>query len=532
MVEVPRRTDAARYKIEQLLDLVTSGRIRVPRFQRGLRWTSNDVERLFDSIYKGYPVGTLLLWQRPAVEDRVQLGGISIDAPARDDALWVVDGQQRITALASALLPRGSGNEGGFELAFDLATERFVRLPPHDTRETRLPLREAYDLQKVLAWLRERNLEDELQDRAFRLADHLRNFEIPAYIVTSEDETSLRQIFDRVNTFGKQMTRAEVFHALNTSAQPGGQDLRTLSEDIGALGFGEIKDNTLLFCVLAVRAPDVFREFRSEFDSDADLGAALDDARGAIERTIEFLRDEAQVPHLSVVPYQHLLVGLVRFFGLHDNVTDWDRVLLRRWFWRSAVHGPLAKLGSTGTLRATLNAIGSGEAYQSASALLEMIPSGPLTVEIGQFRWNIADARATIAALAILQPIDLVSGEEISTTESVDRLGKDSLAVLFKSESGDLWRTAANRVFVGTEAGALASSDELVSALLAAPPATLASHAITDPALNALLGGNETAFLQRRKQDLETLVNEFVGARAEWERSTRPPIQRLQFADS
>jgi hypothetical protein len=104
--------------------------------------------------------------------------------------------------------------------------------------------------------------------------------------------------------------------------------------------------------------------------------------------------------------------------------------------------------------------------------------------------------------------------------------------VLFKSESGDLWRTAANRVFVGTESGALASSDELVSALLAARSAALASHGVTDAALNALVGGDETAFLQTRKRDLETLVNEFVGARAEWERSTRPPIHRLQFADS
>lgn len=133
---------------------------------------------------------------------------MSIDAPERTDALWVVDGQQRITALAGALLPAASVADAGFEFAFDLATEKFVRTCPHDTRETRLPLREAYDLQKVLSWLRDRNLDQELQERAFRMADHLRNFEIPAYIVASDDEAALRQLFDRTNTFGKQMTRA------------------------------------------------------------------------------------------------------------------------------------------------------------------------------------------------------------------------------------------------------------------------------------------------------------------------------------
>ena len=234
MTDSLRRTEAARYKIEQLLDLVTSGRIRVPRFQRGLRWTSTDVERLFDSIYKGYPVGTLLFWQRPAPAAAVELGGVEVDAPERDDALWVVDGQQRITALAGALLPATGNADTSFELAFELNTERFVRRRPNDRRETRLPLREAYDLHRILAWLRERNLDDELQERAFRLADHLRNFEIPAYIVASEDEDALRQIFDRTNTFGKQMTRAEVFHALNTATEPGKPDLRSLGEDIAA----------------------------------------------------------------------------------------------------------------------------------------------------------------------------------------------------------------------------------------------------------------------------------------------------------
>ena len=92
----------------------------------------------------------------------------------------------------------------------------------------------------MLSWLRERNLDDEVRERAFRLADHLRNFEIPAYIVTSDDEAALRQIFDRTNTFGKQMTRAEVFHALNTSTRPGIATNQT--DDQGGRGMGQNAD--------------------------------------------------------------------------------------------------------------------------------------------------------------------------------------------------------------------------------------------------------------------------------------------------
>ena len=46
------RLDAARYKIKELLALIRDGEVRVPRFQRPLRWTGKAVERLFDSIYK------------------------------------------------------------------------------------------------------------------------------------------------------------------------------------------------------------------------------------------------------------------------------------------------------------------------------------------------------------------------------------------------------------------------------------------------------------------------------------------------
>jgi len=40
--------------------MVYRGHVRVPSFQRGLRWEASDVQDLFDSIYRGYPIGSLL----------------------------------------------------------------------------------------------------------------------------------------------------------------------------------------------------------------------------------------------------------------------------------------------------------------------------------------------------------------------------------------------------------------------------------------------------------------------------------------
>lgn len=63
--------NATSYTIADLIELVLEGRLRIPRFQRGLRWQWEDARRLFDSIARGYPIGSLLFWARPAEAELV-----------------------------------------------------------------------------------------------------------------------------------------------------------------------------------------------------------------------------------------------------------------------------------------------------------------------------------------------------------------------------------------------------------------------------------------------------------------------------
>lgn len=532
MDETLRRSDAGRYKIEQLLDLVSVGQIRIPRFQRGLKWTAGDVEKLFDSIYRGFPIGTLLFWRRHAEAARITIGPLTIEAPAVSEALWVVDGQQRITSLAATLLPSPEhAYDPRFELSFDLAQERFVRRTSGEEAEERLPIRDAFNLQRVLSWLRERDLPASYQDRAFRLADRLRNYEIPAYIVSTDDESSLRQIFDRTNTFGKRMTRAEVFHALHSAGvSPEQTDLRTLAEEVGALGFGNLDDNTLLFCVLAQRHPDVLRDFHSEFGQSEDLGDTFAATRTAIQRSIEFLQFEADVPHFSLVPYQHLTVGLVRFFGLHPEPDEVVRVLLRRWFWRAATQGPIARLGTTGTLRTTTQAINGDSAYHSVQSLLQLTGSPARNPQLTTFRWNTADVRIAVAALASLQPRDPATNESISVTNAIESLGRDSLVTFVAPKFSNVAKTAANRVFLSPDSSTRESDVQL--AFASADKEVLQSHAISANAAQFLIEGAISEFLNERAQALGEHIANFVSARAEWERPQLPSLRALLAEDA
>ena len=90
----------------ELVEWALTGRIRIPHFQRPFRWEKDDIRQLFDSIFRGYPIGALLMWRRPASAGPLEIGPLVIDATETPDALWVIDGQQRITSLVGALVDR------------------------------------------------------------------------------------------------------------------------------------------------------------------------------------------------------------------------------------------------------------------------------------------------------------------------------------------------------------------------------------------------------------------------------------------
>jgi Protein of unknown function DUF262 len=106
------RPTAEARSVSELATAAVKGALRMPPFQRAYRWNERDARDLFDSIWRGFPIGSLLLWERPAPAAAVQFGSLQIDAPSTDQALWVVDGQQRLTALVATLVEHPSAESG------------------------------------------------------------------------------------------------------------------------------------------------------------------------------------------------------------------------------------------------------------------------------------------------------------------------------------------------------------------------------------------------------------------------------------
>ena len=64
---------------DRFLSLAQEGKLRVPLFQRPLRWRPDQEAELFDSLLRRFPIGTLLLWERPAPAAIVRFKDHAID---------------------------------------------------------------------------------------------------------------------------------------------------------------------------------------------------------------------------------------------------------------------------------------------------------------------------------------------------------------------------------------------------------------------------------------------------------------------
>ena len=53
------------HSVDNIISWINSGEIAIPEMQRPFVWATSKVSDLMDSLYKGYPVGYLIIWKNP-----------------------------------------------------------------------------------------------------------------------------------------------------------------------------------------------------------------------------------------------------------------------------------------------------------------------------------------------------------------------------------------------------------------------------------------------------------------------------------
>jgi len=206
------------WQVDQLVAGVASGSIQLPDLQRPFVWPATKVRDLFDSMYRGYPVGELMFWDVPAEgETRAIAGKARLGASHQ-----IIDGQQRLTSLYAAMQGHPVRDEDyrsrTIKISFNPFSEKFeVRTPALATSVQWVedistcftsPLRAAKAFTRRLETAGQQFTDDEEENlhNVFIRLSELKNYQFDVVHIQSDANKRLvADIFVRINSEGVRL---------------------------------------------------------------------------------------------------------------------------------------------------------------------------------------------------------------------------------------------------------------------------------------------------------------------------------------
>lgn len=214
-----------KYNLNSLIQNIDLGTIGLPDIQRPFVWKDTKVRDLFDSLYKGYPVGYFLFWENA---NNGGVKGIGTDVKQKFANLLIVDGQQRLTSIYAVLkgleVIRENYEKTNIVIAFDPLEEKFE----NPDAAIRNDPRYFQNLSKI--WAKDADIFDITDDFVDNLKKHieisseeikkirknfnkvknLENYPFSVLELSSEiNEEQVADVFVRINSQGKTLNQAD-----------------------------------------------------------------------------------------------------------------------------------------------------------------------------------------------------------------------------------------------------------------------------------------------------------------------------------
>lgn len=330
-------------KISRLRTKVLEGEIKIPPFQREFVWDAEQVIELLDSIYKDFPIGSVLLWEtNDRLPSQRDIGGFSL--PETDPELpllYVLDGQQRITTIFGVFRYEAmecSDDEmaSKFNIAFDMVTKEFRLIDEVTENDLTIPLSLLFDNYRFNQYLTQNSRFDEaLSKEASELQAVFQNYELPMVTIKKRTKDEVGIIFERINNTGTPLSTLELLTAWTWKEE---YHLREIFDNIYDLlescNFGNLKEKLLLQCFSAV--------IEQSTKTTAILNLDPEKVRqktplvvDSIKKTIDLLSTEFNVKTDEFLPKPQQFVVLVYLYSQARRVTSQQLNTMKQWFWRT-----------------------------------------------------------------------------------------------------------------------------------------------------------------------------------------------------
>jgi hypothetical protein len=340
-------------KLSTILDQIDAGSMLLPEFQRGYVWNRDQVRGFMRSLYLGYPVGSLLVWETDTSDKAVR--GASHSGGVRQ---LLLDGQQRVTSLYGVTRGRPpaffEGDPAAFTgLRFNIFDETFEFYSPMKMKDDPLWV----DVTELFVRGADRQIEKLAADartrphlgRLMKLQNLLEK-ELHAEQITGPDKTTdvVVEIFNRVNSGGTKLSKGDLALAKICAEWAGARPtMRSYLQRWQEEGY-EFSLDWLLRNVNAVatgRAP-----FSALDDVTADeFEQALNGAADHVDLVLDEIASRLGLDHDRVLPGRPAIAVLSRLLSENggDFADAFERDKALYWYVHAALSGRFA--GSTET---------------------------------------------------------------------------------------------------------------------------------------------------------------------------------------
>ena len=400
--------ETANWTISKLVQKYNDKEIQLPEMQRKYVWKRDKVRALLDSIYKGYPSGSILLWETDYLPETRE-SAVSSDIENKlETTLLLLDGQQRLTSLTAVLkgipikIRVGSKiKEMPIEVYFNMnhpeITEDYETLEQSpdnndedEDEDTEDEENEELDDDRLVFQLKNKKIENKpnwvsvtklfkegigtiiveknldktnpnykkFMDRLSDLYNKKENYFYPIEILGKDKSyPEVTDVFVRVNSSGAKLRAADLALAQVTSRWRGSMKLFTdVVAECQSAKF-DLDEGTLIKCLVSVSTWQNRFKIINRIPIDK-MKSDWERTKKGLHFAINFLKENAKIETSSVLPSPFLLIPIVclaiksdyEFSTLLEN-----QVL--RWFYAAAMWGRYSRGATETALDEDLSAI-------------------------------------------------------------------------------------------------------------------------------------------------------------------------------
>ena len=372
------------YGIHTYLENLLKKNYQIPTFQREVVWEKDNVKKLWDSIFRFYPMGSILVWKTDLkLQNHRAVGGhIITEENNRSDFQYILDGQQRTTSLLTSLFGGKIEGKDNFDpiLYFDLTIEdedeiddtsfrkRFLFWDEIDDRggtllsNTGRMKRYREGLVVKLQDVRQDfgSLERKLQKGEYSDYDHplrtrlrqirevLDNYRISFIEVKGIQVAQVCQIFERINQAGKPLNIFDIVVAKTFrpgKSEKAGFYLRKLIEDFRDHAEGNFKDidDLTYLQILAVlinqnvdnsNIHNITDRYLNDLKAE-QIEEVWENAQVSLKKLFDFFENHLHLKGPHLIPFRYFYMSFAAYFYNNSNP---DYKFLNKYFWYNSFH--------------------------------------------------------------------------------------------------------------------------------------------------------------------------------------------------